>query len=62
MSDTFHQSFPVYLLQVTAISVVLAWLYWRTDSLFVVMLLDAAVNNTKDIVPRRFPVLRIPLP
>jgi membrane protease YdiL (CAAX protease family) len=51
VSDTFHQSFPVYLLQVTALSVVIAWLYWRTESLFLVMLLHAAVNNTKDVVP-----------
>jgi membrane protease YdiL (CAAX protease family) len=51
MSDTFHQSFPVYLLQVTALSVVIAWLYWRTESLFLVMLLHASVNNTKDVVP-----------
>lgn len=51
-SDTRGQSFPLYLLQVTALSVALAWLYWRTGgSLLLVMLLHAAVNNTKDIVP-----------
>ena len=51
-SDTFGQSFPVYLSQVTALSVAMAWLYWRTNgSLLPVMLLHAAVNNTKDIVP-----------
>lgn len=51
-ADTFGQSFPLYLLQVTALSVAGAWLYWRTGgSLFLVMLLHAAVNNTKDIVP-----------
>jgi uncharacterized protein len=50
-ADTFGQSFPLYLLQVTAISVAAAWLYWRTGgSLLLVMLLHAAVNNTKDIV------------
>jgi len=50
--DTFGQSFPLYLLQVTAMSVAMAWLYWRTDgSLLLVMILHAAVNNTKDIVP-----------
>ena len=50
--DTRGQSFPLYLLQVTAVSVALAWLYWRTGgSLLLVMLLHAAVNNTKDIVP-----------
>jgi uncharacterized protein len=51
-ADTFGQSFPVYLASVTAISVAMAWLYWRTNgSLLAVMMLHAAVNNTKDIVP-----------
>src|SRR5262245_43426126 len=51
-ADTTGQSFPVYLLQVTALSVAFGWLYWRTDgSLLLVMLMHAAVNNTKDIVP-----------
>ena len=50
--DTYGQSFPVFLLQVTALSVAMAWLYWRTaGSLLLVMLMHAAVNNTKDIVP-----------
>jgi membrane protease YdiL (CAAX protease family) len=51
-SDILGQSFPLYLLQVTAVSVAMAWLYWRTGGcLLLVMLLHAAVNNTKDIVP-----------
>lgn len=51
-SDLYRQSFPLYLLPVTALSVTAAWLYWRTGgSLLLVMLLHAAVNNTKDIVP-----------
>jgi membrane protease YdiL (CAAX protease family) len=51
-TDTLGQSFPLYLLQVTAISVAMAWLYWKTgSSLLLVMILHAAVNNTKDIVP-----------
>lgn len=55
-SDIFRQSFPVYLLQVIAVSVAMAWLYWRTQgSLLLVMLLHAAVNNTKDIVPSAVP-------
>ena len=55
-SDTYGQSFPVYLLQVTALSVAMAWLYWRTGgSLLLVMLMHAAVNNTKDIVPSAVP-------
>jgi hypothetical protein len=55
-SHTSRQSFPLYLLQVTALSVAAAWLYWRTEgSLLLVMLLHAAVNNTKDIVPSAVP-------
>jgi hypothetical protein len=50
--DTYGQSFPLYLTQATALSIVFGWLYWRTGgSLLLVMLLHAAVNNTKDIVP-----------
>lgn len=50
--DTFGQSFPVYLLQVMALSIAMAWLFWRTQgSLLLVMLLHASINNTKDIVP-----------
>ncbi len=52
VGDTFGQSFPLYLLQVIAVSVAMAWLYSNTrGSLLPVMLLHAAVNNTKDIVP-----------
>ena len=61
-SDTLGQSFPVYLLQVTAISAAMAWLYWRTQgSLLLVMLLHAAINNTKDIVPSAVPGATNPL-
>jgi uncharacterized protein len=50
--DTFGQSFPVYTAQVTALSVAMAWLFWRTGgSLLLTMLMHAAINNTKDIVP-----------
>lgn len=46
------QSFPVYLLQVTALSVAITWLYAHTNgSLLLTMLMHAAINNTKDIVP-----------
>jgi membrane protease YdiL (CAAX protease family) len=56
--DTFGQSFLVYLTQVTALSVVLGWLYLRTGgSLFLVMLMHAAVNNTTNIVPSRNPTV-----
>ena len=51
-ADKHGQSFFVYAFQVTAISVAFAWLYVRTGgSLLLCMLLHAAVNNTKDIVP-----------
>jgi len=54
--DTTGQSFPLYLLQVTAVSVALAWLYARTGgSLLLTMLMHAATNNTKDIVPSAVP-------
>lgn len=49
---SYQQSFFVYALQVTAVSVAMAWLYVRTGgSLFLTMLMHAAINNTKDIVP-----------
>jgi membrane protease YdiL (CAAX protease family) len=55
-SDKLGQSFPIYVVQVTALSVAAAWLYWRTSgSLLLVMILHAAVNNTKDIVPSAVP-------
>ena len=51
-TTTTGQSFPLYLLQVTALSVAIAWLYARSNgSLLLVMLMHAAINNTKDIVP-----------
>jgi len=51
-SGSTGQSFPAYLLQVMAMSVVFAFVYWKTDgSLLLVMLMHAAVNNTTGIVP-----------
>lgn len=51
-SGSDGQSFPIYLLFVTAVSVALAWLYWRSGgSLLMVMLMHAAVNNTIGVVP-----------
>jgi len=45
------ESFPTYVLGVTAISVAMAWLYWRTNgSLLLTMLMHAAINNTASIV------------
>ncbi len=55
-ADTYGQSFFVYVLQVTALSVAMAWLYAHTNgSLLLVMLLHVAVNNSKDIVPSAVP-------
>jgi len=54
--DTVGQSFPLYLLQVTALSVAMGWLYGHTNgSLLPVMLMHSAANNTKDIVPSAVP-------
>lgn len=51
-SGTTGQSFPVYLLHAMALSVVFAWIYWKTNgSLLPVMLMHASVNNTTGIVP-----------
>jgi hypothetical protein len=45
------ESFPMYVPAVTAISVVMAWLYWRTNgSLLLTMLMHAAINNSASIV------------
>jgi membrane protease YdiL (CAAX protease family) len=50
--DSYRQAFPVFVLQVTAMSVAFAWLYARTNgSLLLTMLLHEAINNSKDIVP-----------
>jgi CAAX protease family protein len=50
--DTYGQSFIVFVMQVTALSAAFAWLWARTGrSLLLTMLLHAAVNNSKDIVP-----------
>lgn len=51
-ADTYRQSFLVWSAQVIAMSVTFAWLHARTGgSLLLVMLLHAAINNSKDIVP-----------
>jgi membrane protease YdiL (CAAX protease family) len=51
-SDTYHQSLGTSVLGVTAVSVAMAWLYWRTNgSLLLTMLMHAAINNTTMIVP-----------
>jgi len=50
-NDKSGQSFPTYLLGTTALSVAMAWLYWRAHgSLLLTMLMHAAVNNTNIIL------------
>ncbi len=52
--DKTGQSLPFYVLGTTAISVAMAWLYWRTQgSVLSTMVMHAAVNNTTEIVPTR---------
>lgn len=56
------QSFPLYVSHVTALSVAMAWLYWKTKgSLLLVMIMHAAVNNTTGIVPAALPQATDPL-
>jgi len=51
-ADTYKQSFPIWSLQVVALSVAMAWVYVGTNgSLLLTMLMHAAVNNLKDVVP-----------
>lgn len=55
-ADTYGQSFFLYTLQVTAISVAMAWLYQRTNgSLLLTMLMHSAINQSKGIVPSGVP-------
>jgi hypothetical protein len=61
-ADKQGQSFAVYLLQVTALSVALAWLSIHTKgSLLLAMVMHSAVNQTKDIVPSAVPGAADPL-
>jgi membrane protease YdiL (CAAX protease family) len=54
--DNYGQSFMIFALQVTAISVPIAWLYARTGgSLLLVMLMHGASNQTRNIVPSGVP-------
>ena len=50
----YGQSFPLFVVGATALSVAVAWLYLHTNgSLFMAMLMHAAVNHTVGIVPTR---------
>lgn len=52
--DKAGQSFPVYTLQITALSVLLAWVYFRTrGSLLLTMLMHSASNQSIGIVSSR---------
>lgn len=51
-NDEYGQSFPVWALGVTALSVAFAWLYTHTNgSLLLTMLMHSAVNNIPHFVP-----------
>ena len=51
-NEEYGQSFPVWALGVTALSVAFAWLYLRTNgSLLLTMLMHAAVNNIPHFLP-----------
>lgn len=49
-ADTYGQSFPIWAAEVIALSVAIAWRH-TNGSLLLTMLMHAAINNTKDIVP-----------
>lgn len=56
------QSFPIYTFHVTALSVAMSWLYWKTQgSLLLVMIMHAAINNTSGIVPAALPSATDPM-
>jgi membrane protease YdiL (CAAX protease family) len=49
-TDKSGQPFPAYLGGVAALSVAMAWLYWRTQgSLLLTMVMHASVNNLRPI-------------
>lgn len=61
-ADTYGQSFPLYLIQVTALSVAMAWVYGHTKgSLLLMMLMHSAINQTLGIVPSAAAVPANPL-
>ncbi len=55
-ADKYGQSFPVWTLQVVALSVAITWLYAHTNgSLLLTMLMHSAVNQAVGIVPSANP-------
>jgi membrane protease YdiL (CAAX protease family) len=54
--DNYGQSLVIFALQVTAISVPMAWLYRRTNgSLLLMMVMHGANNQARNIVPSAVP-------
>jgi membrane protease YdiL (CAAX protease family) len=54
--DNYGQSFGVFVLGTTALSVAVAWLYMHTNgSLLLTMLMHSAVNQTVGVVPSAVP-------
>ena len=50
-NGNYGQSFPLFLVGVTAISVAMAWLYLHTNgSILLAMLMHSAINQTHEIV------------
>lgn len=59
MSESYHQSFPQYVLEVTAISVAFAWLYSNTRcSLLLVTLMHSTMDETLFIAQSVLPPSR----
>lgn len=57
-APNYGQSFPLFLVGVTAISVAMAWLYLHTNgSILLAMLMHAAINNTRDIVQSGYAIV-----
>jgi membrane protease YdiL (CAAX protease family) len=55
-SGSDGQSFPLYLVHVTALSVAIGWLYWKSaGSLFAAMVMLASINNTAGLIPAALP-------
>ena len=54
-NGNYGQSFPLFLLGTTALSIAMGWLFVHTKgSVLLAMLMHAAVNNTHDIVQSGF--------
>ena len=50
-NGNYGQSFPLFLVGVTAISVAMAWLYLHTNgSILLAMLMHSAINQSRDLV------------